>query len=95
MSIDAKIELVTYEQDGTVRLHLGPRTKRDGPGQPVLTVLNPKPRMEVLEGMDIWGNANVIMLGDTHWADRESYTTIRLRTPPQPEADDDERQQQS
>ncbi len=84
MSIDAKIELVTYEPDGTVQLHLGPRDPKVGPaGQSVLTVLNPKSGMEVLEGMCIWGGDSSIMVGDKELGRRESYTTIRLTEPRQ------------
>lgn len=80
MSIDARIELVTYEQDGTATLWLAPRDSRDGPaGQQQLKVLNPKPHMDVLEGMCIWGGANDIMLGYKRWADRIGYTRIKLR----------------
>jgi hypothetical protein len=80
MSIDAKIELVTYESDGTVKLHLGPRDPNDrSGGQDALTVVNPKPGMEVMEGECIWGGANQIMYRDTLWADRLGYTRIRLR----------------
>ena len=81
MSIDAKVELVTYEPDGTATLHLGPRTNQDGPGQPQLTVVNPRPHLDALEGSCIWGNASTIMVGDTKLADRLSYTTIRLVEP--------------
>lgn len=78
MAIDAKIELVTYEPDGTVTLHLGTRDGQTAPGQSALTVLNPKPGMEVLEGECIWGGSGFIMYRDTLWARRESYCSIRL-----------------
>jgi hypothetical protein len=81
MSIDARIELVTYEADGTATLHLGPRDKRNGPGQPSLTVLNPSPGMEVMEGMEIWGGASSIVVGETVWAERIGYTSIRWKEP--------------
>jgi hypothetical protein len=80
MAIDAKIDRVTYEPDGTATLHLVSRDGQSSPGQKSLTVLNPKPAMEVLEGECIWGSSSTIMYRDTHWADRESYCTIRLRS---------------
>jgi hypothetical protein len=78
MAIDAKIELVTYETDGTVTLHLGTRDGQTSPGQTSLTVVNPKPGMEVLEGECIWGGSGFIMYRDRKWATREGYTAIRL-----------------
>lgn len=77
MSIDARIELVTYEQNGTATLWLGKRER----GQQQLTIVNPRPGLEILEGREIWGNSSQIMLGDAILADRLTYTTIKLRPP--------------
>lgn len=78
MSIDAKIDKVTNESDGTAILHLVDRDEYHSRGQSRLTVLNPVPGLQHLEGECIWGNASCIMCGDVQIAVRESYTEIRL-----------------
>lgn len=78
MSIDARIDRVTYEADGTAKLHLVDRDKHSSRGVKALTVLNPAPGMEMLVGENIWGGDSQIMLGDTLVADRVSAGSIRL-----------------
>ena len=82
MSIDAVIDRVTRNADGTARLHLRPREPGGRVGQPSLTVLNPPPNLEAAVGTEIWGGADAIMVGrETRWADRVGYTRIRLVPP--------------
>jgi len=78
MSIDARIERVTRESDGTAKLHLGQRDKYSTPGQKALTVLNPANGIEMLAGECIWGNSSTIMLGSTKIATRKSYCEIEM-----------------
>lgn len=81
MSIDAVITDVEYEKDGTCRLDLGPRGTLNGSGgQKSLYVTNPKPNMDACVGTEIWGGSGSIMVGDTLWARRNSYTEIELVT---------------
>lgn len=81
MSIDAVIERVTRNANGTATLHLGPRDG-EGPGQSRLTVLNPPPSLEAAVGTEIWGGGESIIVGrETKWADRIGYTKIRLCKP--------------
>jgi hypothetical protein len=51
-----------------------------GPALPgtVLFFDNCPPDVWKLEGKDIWGGANNIMLGDVEIAEREGYTKIRF-----------------
>lgn len=78
MAIDAVVERVTYEVDGTAILHLSDRDSQSCRGQKQLTVINPKPHMESVVGCCIWGNASQIMVRDKVWAKRLNYTTIEL-----------------
>jgi hypothetical protein len=77
VSIDAVIEMVTRNPDGTATLHLGPRGG-EGPGQPGMTVLNPPPGLEAAVGTEVWGNDSWLMVGETRWAQRVGYTACRL-----------------
>ena len=90
MAIAATIEGAKLNDDGTVRLNLG-KFGEDGPGQDFLTVLNPpadtRSFMNAVVGLPIWGGAGEIMVRDTKWADRVSYTEIKLVDPPVGKAD--------
>ena len=81
MSIDAIIDDVTYNDDGTADLKLRARDpRRSSAGQKSLTVLNP-PEHNFLSsaiGVAIWGNSSSILVGENLWAKRESYLSIRL-----------------
>lgn len=64
-----------------VRLYLSERVPGTSPGQTLLTVLNPPEQPEYLRslvGTAIWGNSSSLMIGNTKFADRFSYTSIRL-----------------
>lgn len=78
MSIDARVERVAYEPDETVTLHLVDRDSQSCRGQSQLTVVNPRPGMEAMVGVCIWGNASKLYVRDTLFANRVSYTTIEL-----------------
>jgi hypothetical protein len=81
MAIAATIEGAKLNDDGTVRLNLGP-LKGEGPGQDFLTVVNPPANrqafMNAVIGQVIWGGSSEIMVGQTKWAERVNYTEIKL-----------------
>ena len=80
MSIDARVTNVVYNDDGTATLHLEARDSRVGPaGQSSLTVLNPKPHMDAMVGVEIWGGDDRIIVGrEKLFAWRVGYGSIRL-----------------
>ena len=85
MSIDARIAGVTvFSNNGRLQLKLLLESREEGgyPGQPALTIVNPPDvspdLLSSLIGTEIWGGANDILVGDTIWAKRLSYTTIEL-----------------
>jgi hypothetical protein len=79
MSIDARISRVEYNPDGTATFHLEPRDPRTAPaGQSKLIVSNPRPGLELLVQVEIWGNDSTIMRGDVKFAERLSATKIKL-----------------
>jgi hypothetical protein len=81
VSIDAVIQSVKREPDGTAALILVTRDPRTAPaGQSRLTVVNPPPFLEAAVGTEVWGGCGALMVGDTEWADRIGYTRIRLIT---------------
>lgn len=62
-----------------VRLKLEPREPGGLAGQPVLTIVNPPSRgLESLIGIEIWGNASSVFVGNREWAKRIGYTQIEL-----------------
>ena len=81
MAIQATIEGAKLNDDGTVRLNLG-KLDDGGPGQDFLTVVNPpadtRSFMNAVIGLPIWGGASEIMVRDTKWAERVTYTEIKL-----------------
>jgi hypothetical protein len=80
MAIDAIINDVIWQDDGTAVLLLAPRDQRAGPaGQPQLVVLNPPRFLEAAIGTEIWGDHFHIYVGQTKWADRVGHGAIRLR----------------
>jgi hypothetical protein len=86
MSIDARVDDVTVHASGAGELRLKDRPGRPGrgpqdagiAGQTVLFFDRCPPDVWKLEGKDIWGGANNIMLGDVEIAEREGYTKIRF-----------------
>lgn len=82
MSIAAVIEGISRLPDGTDRLTLGPISKDDGPGQPVLFVVNPPQDFHEWDGWigePIWGGCSSLIHGrETEFAKRRSYLEIEL-----------------
>lgn len=83
MSIDARVQKVLFNPDGSGRLELIDRPARGGRtagkrGQANLDFQVSYPYVAWLEGCDVWGNDSVLMLGDMTIAIRTSDTEIRF-----------------
>jgi hypothetical protein len=82
MSIDARVDRVEVFPDGSGKLYLGDRPAiRPGStpgiaGQAVLFFEKAPEDVGSLEGKDIWGSDNIIMLGEQRIARRDGYTGI-------------------
>lgn len=70
------------ESTPRVRLTLEPREQGGVVGQPTLTIVDPpttNPKMLAgMIGTEVWGGDGYLMVGDRKWADRISWTKIRL-----------------
>lgn len=81
MSIDARIAGVTRRLTGEVTIALESRDGRSGPGQEMMTILNPSMLdcdMAQLIGCEVWGGSSDLMLGDRKLADRDGYLGLIL-----------------
>jgi hypothetical protein len=83
MSIDARVQKVLFNSDGSGRLELIDRPARRGQtpgerGQAALRFQQSFASVAELEGCNIWGNDSLIMLGDTMIARRKTYTEIEF-----------------
>lgn len=81
MSIDARIRAVHLHEDGGGTLELEDRPARPGgvpgiAGQKRLRFDDAPEEVTALNGRDIWGGADTIMLGDVEIARRVGYTRI-------------------
>lgn len=80
MSIDAKVRSVHHNQDGSGTLNLEPRIDASGQkscvGQSVLRYQSAPEEVTSLNGKEIWGGSDSIMLGDVEIAKRKGYTSI-------------------
>ena len=81
MSIDARVQTVHLNEDGSGRLDLIDRPARTGAtpgcaGHRALSYTTAPHEVTALNGLDIWGSANTIMLGDVEIAKRDGYTKI-------------------
>lgn len=81
MSIDAKVETVIHNEDGSGELRLIDRpARKDGvpgiAGQRVLCYVTAPQEVTALNGLNIWGGSGSIMLGDVEIARRDGYTRI-------------------
>ncbi len=81
MSIDARVETVLHNEDGSGELVLVDRPARPGgypgtAGQPRLTFTSAPHEVTALNGLDVWGGSSSLMLGDIEIARREGYTRI-------------------
>jgi len=84
MSIDAAIDFVEVNEDGSGVLHLIDRpAMRKGEcdgisGQPRLRFASAPYEVTALNGTTIWGGSSDIMLGDKEIAKRIGYTRIEF-----------------
>jgi hypothetical protein len=82
MSIDARVDRVEVFPDGSGKLYLRDRPAvRPGgtagiAGQAVLFFDKAPEDVGFIEGRDIWGSDNIIMLGEQRIARRDGYTGI-------------------
>lgn len=81
MSIDARVETVFINENGSGRLALIDRPANvDGvpgiKGQSSLSFETAPEEVTALNGRDIWGGSDSIMLGDREIAKRQGYTRI-------------------
>jgi hypothetical protein len=77
MSIDAKVRAVIDNEDGSGKLVLV-RRGDSGPGQTELHYDSAPYENTALNGLEIWGDAQSIMLGDMKIANRIGYTKIKF-----------------
>ncbi len=84
MSIDAQVETVYHNEDGSGRLKLIDRPKRrpgDTPGiagQNCLYFETAPHEVTALNGLNIWGGSGEIMLGEREIAKRRGYESIEF-----------------
>ena len=81
MSIDARVETVVINEDGSGELRLVDRPARPGKsagiaGQRALRFAAAPEEVTALNGCDVWGGSGFLMLGDVQIAEREGYTRI-------------------
>lgn len=82
MSIDAIVQTVIRNADGSGELQLVPRDNRVAPAGQRSLGFDRSPRdVTVLEGLEIWGGVNSILHGETEIADRIGYTMIKFTVP--------------
>lgn len=83
MSIDARIQSVHLDEDGSGQLNLIDRPKVPGgtpgcAGQRALRFDRAPHEVTALNGLDIWGGSSEIILGDIRIANRIGYTRIEF-----------------
>ena len=83
MSIDAQVRTMILNEDGSGRLDLIDRPARRGgvpgiAGQRSLDFSSAPHEATALNGLNIWGGSNSIMLGDVEIAERYGYTRIKF-----------------
>lgn len=72
----SRVEEVTYFDDGTATIWV---TREDLPGRlGALTVLDPPPGMEAMEGVHLESRGRKIYVAGKHFADKLRRSTIRL-----------------
>ena len=76
MSIDANIVYVELQEDGSGTLHLCDRVPEGSRGQDRLHFDTAPHEVTALNGLEIWGTASQVLLGDRKIADRLGYTKI-------------------
>ncbi len=83
MSIDARVQTVIHNEDGSGKLVLIDRPGRNGKpegiaGQNSLAFKSAPQEVTALNGRDIWGGDSSIMLGDVEIAKRIGYGGIEF-----------------
>lgn len=78
MSIDAKVECVYINEDGSGRLELIDSEPGRIAGQKSLSFDSAPEEVTALNGCIIWGGSESIILGDVKIADRVGYTKIKF-----------------
>ncbi len=78
MSIDARVETVHINEDGSGSLKLVDRNRSSCRGQPCLNFKSAPEEITALNGLEIWGGASSIMLGEIEIAKRVGYTEIHF-----------------
>lgn len=78
MSIDASVAYVECKEDGSGTLHLVSRngSDRNIAGQPRLHFSSAPYEVTALNGLNVWGGATQLYLGDHQIARRDGYTRI-------------------
>lgn len=76
MAIDANVAYVELNEDGSGLLHLCDRIPNGSRGQSRLHFSTAPHEVTALNGLEIWGGAGQIMLGEREIAKRDSYTHI-------------------
>lgn len=81
MSIDAQVDFVMHNEDGSGELRLIDRPAHPGgvpgiAGQRALSFDKAPHSVTSLNGLDVWGGSSSLMLGDIEIARREGYTKI-------------------
>lgn len=79
MSIDATVEYVRINEDGSGALVLSDRKPDGCAGQSELRFTEAPHEVTALNGFDVWGGSEQLMLGDIEIAQRIGYTSIRFR----------------
>lgn len=86
MSIDARVETVIHNEDGSGKLKLIARPDPRGPayngnkGQASLCYDKAPHEVTALNGCDVWGGSESLMLGGREIAKRVGYTKIEFCT---------------
>jgi hypothetical protein len=83
MSIDARVRAVHFNEDGSGKLNLIDRPAHPGgtpgcAGQSALHYDRAPHEVTALNGLDIWGGSEEIILGDIRIAKRVGYTRIEF-----------------
>lgn len=81
MSIDAVVQSVYHNEDGSGQLNLRARERGGCAGQSVLRFDSAPHDVTCLNGCEIWGGDSGIMLGDREIAKRDGYTKIVFTVP--------------
>jgi hypothetical protein len=76
MSIDANVAYVELQENGSGTLHLCDRIPEGSRGQSRLHFNTAPHEVTALNGLQIWGGAAQVLLGDCKIAERQSYTRI-------------------